>query len=181
MMDLDRICAFVDYWLAGRGKRDKVPGAGKDFFVPRRQHIDYLRKYHVELAFYADHLVGWAVLTPNRVLIHLLVAPGFRGHGIGTTLLRKLKPDVVRSKIDQSSGDPKSFYASQGFFPATSERFGRKKNIELLTKEGNEQQIDRLKLKRHFKSSSKPFRASKNPSHTPKSSLDLLREKFNNS
>lgn len=133
--DLEGIVEFVDYWLSGGGKKDRIPGAGHDYFVRRGQHADYLRKYTVLLATLGSEIIGWAVKTSKGVLIHLLVAATFRGCGIGKEMLRRMNPDVVRSKSDQSSGDPAGFYRSQGFVSSGCERLGRKKNIDLFVKE----------------------------------------------
>lgn len=136
LSDLERIAAFVDYWLTGGGKAVGIPGAGHDFFVPVGRHEAYLAKYAVLLAIYESEIVGWAVKTKKGVLIHLLVAATFRRSGIGSELLRRMSPDVVRSKFDQSSGDPAGFYRKHGYVKASSERLGKKKNIELFVKKG---------------------------------------------
>ena len=46
----------------------------------------------------------------NNVLIHLLIDAKYRGKGIGKKILKKLNPDIIRSKSDQQTGDPKQFY-----------------------------------------------------------------------
>lgn len=136
MSDLTTIVAFVDYWLTGGGKAVGIPGAGHDFFVPAGRHEKYLAKYAVLLAMYGGEIVGWAVKTQKGVLIHLLIAATFRGQGIGSELLRRLHPDAVRSKFDQSSGDPSGFYHKHGYVKAGGGRVGKKKNIEIFTRPG---------------------------------------------
>jgi len=134
--DLPGIAAFVDYWLTGGGMADGIPGAGHDFFVRFGQHKDYLAKYAVLLAICGGEIVGWAVKTKKGVLIHLLVAATFRGRGIGGEMLRRMAPEIVRSKFDQSSGDPGEFYRKQGFVKATDERVGKKANIDIFARPG---------------------------------------------
>ena len=134
MSDLKRIIAFVDFWLTGGGLPDGVPGCGHDFFVPGGRQKAYIEKYLVLLAIYEGEIVGWAVKTKKGVLIHLLVAGTFRGNGIGGEMLRRMNPDTVRSKFDQSTGDPSGFYHKHGYIKASSERLGKKKNIELFAK-----------------------------------------------
>ncbi len=134
--DLPAIAAFVDFWLTGGGKAGGIPGAGHDFFVPVGRHEGYLKKYHVLLAGYKGAIVGWAVKTKKGVLSHLLVAATFRGSGIGSELLKRMSPEVVRSKFDQSSGDPAEFYRKRGYVKASSERLGKKKNIDIFTRPG---------------------------------------------
>jgi len=139
--DLDSICNFVDFWLTGGGLVDKVPGCGHDFFVPRGRHEAYLKKYQVMLALFLGEIVGWAVKTKKGVLIHLLVTGTLRGSGIGSELLRRMSPETIRSKLDQSTGDPKGFYERHGFFSNGSEKQGRKKNIEILTKKRSKENL----------------------------------------
>jgi len=132
MDDLPAIVRFVDYWLTGGAVRDRVPGATHDFFVPYGRQKKYLAKYDVLLAICERAIVGWAVKTNRNILIHLLVAVPFRGKGIGGEMLRILSPEIVRSKMDQKSGDPADFYMKQGYYKLSCERFGKKENIELF-------------------------------------------------
>lgn len=134
MEDLEAIIRFVDYWLTGGAERDNVPGATHDFFVPYGRQKNYLAKYDVLLAICERAIVGWAVKTNRNILIHLLVAVPFRGKGIGGEMLRRLNPEIVRSKMDQKSGDPADFYMKQGYYKLSCERFGKKENIELFVK-----------------------------------------------
>ncbi len=134
--DLMNIAAFVDFWLTGGGIPDGVPGSAHDFFVPVGRHKGYIAKYEVLLAMCASEIVGWAVKTKKGVLIHLLVAGTFRAQGIGSEMLKKLRPDVVRSKFDQSTGDPADFYSKHGFIKESSRRVGKKQNIDIFVRPG---------------------------------------------
>ncbi len=134
MEDLEEIVRFVDYWLTGGGVKDNVPGATHDFFVPAGRQRSYLAKYDVLLAICERVIVGWAVKTSRNVLIHLLVAVPFRGRGIGGELIRRLNPEIVRSKMDQKSGDPADFYMKHGYVKLSCERLGKKNNIELFAR-----------------------------------------------
>jgi len=134
MEDLEAIVRFVDYWLTGGAVSDHVPGATHDFFVPYGRQAKYLAKYDVLLAICERAIVGWAVKTNRGILIHLLVAVPFRGKGIGGEMLRILNPEIVRSKMDQKSGDPADFYMKYGYYKLSCERFGKKANIELFVK-----------------------------------------------
>lgn len=113
--DLSRIQVFVDFWLSGRGMKTGAKGAVNDCFVSKGQHLGYIQKSTVLLADVNHQLVGWAVMHRNGTLIHLLVAGDYRGKGIGTRMLQILSPPKVRSKTDQSTGDPTSYYLSRGF------------------------------------------------------------------
>lgn len=135
--DLSAIVAFVDYWLTGGGKADGIPKATHDFFVPVGRHEKYLVKYSVMLATFAGEIIGWAVKTHKGVLIHLLIAATFRGKGIGGEMLRRMNPSVVRSKMDQKSGNPADFYRKFGYEKESSEPTGRKKNIEIFRRVGD--------------------------------------------
>jgi len=132
--DTEGIVHFVDYWLAGRACRDQAPGASNDYFVPKARHEGFLKSHNVLLALEAEHIVGWAVTTAKHSLIHLLVAGDCRGQGVGQEMLRRLNPELVRSKVDQSTGDPTSFYLQRGYEPSPGPPTGAKLNIRMLRK-----------------------------------------------
>jgi len=132
--DTDAIVTFVDYWLSGGAKHDLAPGGGQDYFVPRARHEGFLKKHHVLIALDGNHIVGWAVTTPKNSLIHLLVAGDCRGQGVGQEMLARLNPQLVRSKIDQTTGDPTEFYLQRGYQLTAQPIAGAKHNIRLLEK-----------------------------------------------
>ena len=178
IFDLERLAAFVDFWLTGGGVADGVPGAGHDFFVPVGRHEAYLAKYAVLLALYEGEIVGWAVKTKKGVLIHLLVAGTFRGNGIGGEMLRRMDPEVVRSKFDQSTGDPSGFYRKYGYVKVMGERLGKKKNIELYAKQ-NAEGVRRFE--EHSESGEVVFEvdnSEKGPRFVHRRSVDVLAEKL---
>lgn len=141
--DLADVCEFTDWWLAGRGKRQGVSGALNDYFISPSQHRRYILKYRTYLALEKDRIVAWAVLESNSTLIHLLVAEPFRGRGIGRSVVGFLYPKLVRSKSNQSTGNPIGFYQTLGYtlvarlqsrsrFDIDKVRPGRKSIIDVL-------------------------------------------------
>lgn len=132
-VDLAIIREFTDFWLSGKGYTAKVPGAGHDFFIPTQRHSDYLKNYTTLLAFDQNKLTGWAVRQRDGTLIHLLVSSFYRGQGIGAHLLKLLTPTTVRSKSDQSTGDPLEFYLKHGFKKTSDQKTGKHQNIDILT------------------------------------------------
>lgn len=150
--DTDMITHFVDYWLSGGAQHDLAPGGGQDYFVPKARHEGYLKKHHVLIALDGNHIVGWAVTTQRHSLIHLLVAGDCRGHGVGQEMLRILNPELIRSKIDQSTGDPTPFYERHGYVKTSSEPIGEKRNITIMAKSANartsERSIDKFTLQK---------------------------------
>jgi GNAT superfamily N-acetyltransferase len=137
------VSRFTDFWLSGRGKRLGISGAVDDCFISPSQHKKYICKYRTFLCYHDFELIGWAVVEPSNTLIHMLVAGNYRGQGIGTKMMVILNPRVVRSKNDQSSGNPIGFYETLGYHKVTSEqsrsrldidsiRPTRKKNIDIL-------------------------------------------------
>lgn len=134
--DLPRICKFVDYWLSGGAKRLGIPGAGADFFIPHGQQAGYLKYKTTCLAMYEHEIIGWSVKSKNETLIHLLVSAEYRGKGIGSHLLSILNPHLVRSKSDQSTGDPKRFYQKHGYEVIEAGQ-GKHKNIDILQHQEN--------------------------------------------
>jgi len=120
--DLDPISHFTDWWISGRGKARNVPGTVNDCFITKKQHTKYIEKYVTMLAFRGVFIVGWAVKANNDTLIHLLVAGPHRGKGIGKAMVLILQPKFVRSKSDQSTGNPIGFYEKLGFTKMRSEK-----------------------------------------------------------
>lgn len=132
--DIPAITAFVDYWLAGRGLADKSPGSAHDYFVPAGRHLKFVTRYTTMIALLNNHIVGWAVLTHKDVLIHLLVAGMMRHQGIGAKLLELTDPGTIRSKMDQTAGNPAEFYEKLGYTRSPIPAQGKKHNIELFEK-----------------------------------------------
>lgn len=132
--DLPAIIAFVDFWLAGRGLADQVPGSAHDYFVPAGRHLKFVTRYTTIIALVENCIIGWAVKTHKGVLIHLLVAGTLRHQGIGSKMLELMNPDTVRSKMDQAAGNPAEFYAKHGFERSPIPAQGKKHNIELFEK-----------------------------------------------
>ena len=115
LLDLLEIRQFTDFWLSGRGIKNKAPGAVNDYFISTSQQKKYIEKYQTWLARYHGLLVGWAVVQKDGSLIHLLISGYYRGQGLGTAFLNALKPDKIHSKSDQSSGNPEPFYVKNGY------------------------------------------------------------------
>lgn len=132
--DLPAIISFVDFWLKGEGLTDKVPGSAHDYFVPAGRHLKYVTKYTTLLALLENCIIGWAVKTHKGVLIHLLVAGTFRHQGIGSKMLELMDPETIRSKMDQSAGNPAEFYAKHKYTRSPNPAQGKKHNIELFEK-----------------------------------------------
>lgn len=141
--DLDLICRFTDFWLSGRGKSKGISGVVDDCFISKGQHQKYILRYATLLVFDGDVLVGWAVVEPSDTLIHMLVAGNYRRKGIGRRMVQILRPKRVRSKSDQSSGNPIGFYKKLGYrvvnrvqsrsrLDIDSIRPSRKSNIDVL-------------------------------------------------
>lgn len=129
--DLEDISKFVDFWLTGGAKRLGIPGGGKDYFVPKGQQITYLKYKTTYLATYEEKIVGWSVKSKNKTMIHLLVCPEYRGKGVGGHLLEILDPIFIRSKSDQSTGDPLEFYKKHGY-EVVEAKTGKHKNIDIM-------------------------------------------------
>lgn len=145
MNDVMAICEFTDWWLAGRGKKKGVEGAVDDCFISLGQHKKYLEKYETWICVKDYKILGWAVMGRDKTLIHLLVAADHRGLGIGKRMMSILEPKCVRSKVNQSTGNPVGFYEKMGFEKVNrvtskgimgydKKHHGRKKNIDVLVR-----------------------------------------------
>jgi N-acetylglutamate synthase-like GNAT family acetyltransferase len=132
--DCSAIVSFVDFWLSGRARAQKIANAGDDYFVTKAQQLNYLRHCYVLLAEIDRQIVGWAVKESTNVLIHLLIDARYRNKGIGAEMLRRLNPDVIRSKSDQITGNPIAFYEKYDYVKVGNVKVGRKRNIDLMMK-----------------------------------------------
>ncbi len=128
--DLYDIIGFTDFWLSGRGLRMNVPGAVNDCFISPSQHRRYIVKYNTYIVRLEGAIIAWAVIHTSNTLIHLLIAAPHRGKGIGSAILKHLAPGRVRSKSNQSSGDPAAFYVKNGYVFSESIKSHLKMGIE---------------------------------------------------
>lgn len=129
--DLRELRLFVDYWLSGRARGKDKQLASNDYFISTTQLADYLTQKHCLIALDDTEIVGWAVVSMHDVLVHILVNGNYRGLGIGSTLLKTLRPKRIRSKSDQGTGDPAKFYENLGFRKAPGPKTGKNQNIEM--------------------------------------------------
>lgn len=141
--DLNDVSRFVDWWLSGRGKAKGVIGAVNDCFISKGQHSKYILKYTTLLCLEGKEIIGWAVVERSNTLIHLLIKGDKRGLGIGKAMMKILQPKYIRSKLDQSTGNPILFYEKLGYkkvarekskasFKLFHERAGKILNIDIL-------------------------------------------------
>ena len=68
---------------------------------------------------------------PKSLVTVADLKPAYRGRHIGGELVKRLQPDYIRSKSDQSTGDPTSFYKKLGY-EVTERHAGRKRNINIM-------------------------------------------------
>lgn len=130
--DLKPICNFTDYWLAGRGLAHNAPGAVNDYFISPRQHKKYIEKYTTYIVLIDNKIIAWSVIEPDNTMIHLLVAGDWRGKGIGSTILEVTNPHAVRSKSNQSTGNPTPWYESHGYTKISTEQSRGRLDIDKL-------------------------------------------------
>lgn len=130
--DLKDVSRFTDFWLSGRGKRVKAFGAVDDCFISPSQHKKYICRYRTFLCLSELEVIGWAVIEPSGTMIHLLVAGNHRGRGIGRKMMRILSPKLVRSKSNQSTGDPIGFYKRLGYRKVATEQSRSRLDIDVI-------------------------------------------------
>lgn len=143
--DLGAVGRFTDFWLSGRGKRVNAPGAVDDCFISVSQHRKYICKYRTFLCLDAFEIVAWSVIEPSGTMIHLLVAGNKRGKGIGKHILKLTSPKLIRSKSDQSSGNPIRFYERLGYRKVDTVKSRSRLDIDLI-KPNRKPNIDILEI-----------------------------------
>jgi N-acetylglutamate synthase-like GNAT family acetyltransferase len=119
--DIPKIMAFVDIHLRA------------DWLVRRPYLNDNLNRGYVYLIEHENKLIAWAICSHDGRLWNLLVRPDHRGKGLGGEFIKALNPTIIRSKSDQSTGDPTDFYQKLGY-EILEKKVGRKKNINIMKK-----------------------------------------------
>ncbi len=77
-------------------------------------------------------IVGIGISKLNKTLYLLYVHPKFRSKKIGLRLLWALKPEIIRARINQSTGNPVPYYEKLGFRISVP-RDPKNKNICIMT------------------------------------------------
>jgi N-acetylglutamate synthase-like GNAT family acetyltransferase len=121
IVDLNRIRKYLDIYLR------------KDWFDTPKRLYSFIDQDFCWIAEEEGKIIGFAVMTNKGVMIRLLIHPFYRGKGIGQQMMKKIRPPIIRSKTDQSTGDPTGFYEKLGYKKIGS-KVGRKKNIQLMIK-----------------------------------------------
>ena len=147
LKDLETICSFTDFWLAGRGKSQGISGAVDDYFISSGQHKKYIVKYATWQCVCNSRLLCWAVVEPSGTMINMLVDGNLRGKGIGRALMAKVRPKFIRSKSDQSSGNPIGFYEKLGYRKVSRVQSRSRLDIDQV-RPARRPNIDILELKR---------------------------------
>lgn len=118
--DLKRIQAFLDSYLR------------RDWFLSPKGLVQMLESLYWWMAECDGELRAVAAMNKQGALMQLLVHPDYRKCGIGRRLLERLRPAIIRSRSDQSTGDPRLFYEKNGYRSVGVTKVGRRRNIELL-------------------------------------------------
>lgn len=125
LRDLVKIARFIEEHV-----RD-------DVFDSRKRLKSFILREKTMLCFDDNKLIALAVVQRgNDAMIRLLVHPNYRGKGIGKQMIAQLNPQIIRSKTDQSTGDPTDYYTSIGY-EAIGALVGRKKNVQLMQRHDN--------------------------------------------
>lgn len=105
----------------------------RDWIINKGYLISNLKNGIILLAFNDDKIVGIGVCK-NKSLYLLYVHPKFRAKKIGFKLLRKLKPETIRARINQSTGNPVPYYQKLGYKIEIA-RDPKNRNICIMKKE----------------------------------------------
>ena len=119
--DFPKILAFADIYL----RRD---------WLIRKQYLTDRINDCIICESVDGKLLGFGIISPKtKTLINLIVHPKFRGQGIGKKILKFINPQIIHSKANQSTGDPKSFYLKNGY-EIDQNALSKKSHIEILKK-----------------------------------------------
>lgn len=86
----------------------------RDWIINKGYLLSNLKNGIILLALFADKIVGIGVCK-NKTLYLLYIHPKFRSKKIGFKLLQKLKPEIIRARINQTTGNPVPYYERLGY------------------------------------------------------------------
>lgn len=119
--DIPAILGFTDIFL----RRDWVINTG--------YLLSNLKTGEILLAWNCEKIVGIGVCK-NKALYLLYVHPKYRSQKIGFKLIQKLKPEIIRARINQTTGNPVPYYERLGY-KIEVERDPKNRNICIMKKE----------------------------------------------
>ena len=124
-----------DYFLPESHIRRSITGEVEARFGKQRN------PHNVFIALDDNVIIGMALVNQSGCLNNLLVHKKYRGVGVGSVLLQIANPRTIRCKIDNSDGNPMSFYHKWGYYSFGQFDLwgdlplqGRKKNIQLMSR-----------------------------------------------
>jgi GNAT superfamily N-acetyltransferase len=86
----------------------------RDWIINKGYLLSNLKNGIILLAFFNDKIVGIGICK-NKTLYLLYVHPKFRSRKIGSKLLQKLKPETIRARTNQTTGNPVPYYERLGY------------------------------------------------------------------
>lgn len=103
--DEEALADWCDLHLAG------------DYFFKRRHLANLLRRPHAAVfALLIDGVMGGLLVIYRQTTLHnLYLAPEFRTGGLGSAIVQRFRPAVVRAKTNMLAGDPTAFYEQAGY------------------------------------------------------------------
>lgn len=119
--DVAKILAFSDIFLR------------RDVLIIRQYILNNIKRGDVWLVLDGEKLCAFSMsgYKTKSCLWNLYVHPKYRKRHIGGMLIEHTKPQIIRSKRDQVTGDPTPFYEKMGY-RITQANQGAKKNINIM-------------------------------------------------
>ena len=105
----------------------------RDWIINKGYLMSNLKNGIILLAFNNDKIVGIGICK-NKALYLLYVHPKYRSQKIGFKLIQKLKPEIIRARINQTTGNPVPYYERLGY-KIEVERDPKNRNICIMKKE----------------------------------------------
>jgi hypothetical protein len=116
--DIPMILGFTDIYLR------------RDWIINKGYLLSNLKNGIILLGLCCDKLVGIGVCK-NKTLYLLYVHPKHRSRKIGFKLLQELNPEIIRARINQTMGNPVSYYEKLGY-KVSVPRDPKNKNICIM-------------------------------------------------
>lgn len=120
--DIPEILGFTDIFLR------------RDWMINKQRLMSYVKNYRVLIARSASKIIALGICKKEPCTLYLLyVHPKHRSQKIGFKLLQKLKPEIVRARINQTTGNPVPYYEKLGYFVEVA-RDPKNRNICIMRK-----------------------------------------------
>ena len=120
--DIPEILGFTDIFLR------------RDWMIKKQRLMHYVKNCRVLIVRSESRIIGIGICTKESCTLYLLyVHPKHRSKKLGFKLLQELKPQIIRARINQTTGNPVPYYEKLGYVVEVA-RDPKNRNICIMRK-----------------------------------------------